>query len=303
MSHRTGLGVVFLVSTVLHGGLAIAEDAPAAGARTALADGVRAMLAGRLDEAEVTLRAAVNGGDPASALGALGTTLHMRGRSDEAEKVLRQAVAKSAGRSPQAAQTRLALAGVLVDARRFSEAERLARQALDMLEETGTVVERITALNVLAETAIAHGDWDAAERRLRDAYRLTDHAEAVPGLRAAVVTRRGLLYLAQGRYHEAEPVLELALELGEDNYGAEHAGLLPLTYALATCYRLRNRPSDAALLYERVLALGERTYGPDHAMLAQAVSGLEIVARRIDDPALAASCRARLASFTPATHR
>lgn len=295
-----GNAATILIAALVWPAPAAAEDDTRQQAPSAYEHGVAAMAAGRLGEAEDALRRAIEiEADRVSALGALGTLLHISGRSVEAESLLRRAVAGSAPRSIEEAETRTALGGLLVDTGRIDEAERLASRALKIWNDKvgRRSAERVTALNVLADTKLVAGEWEETERLLREAYRLALAAEERPALRAGVVLRRGLLYMAMGRPHEAEPLLELALELCEEMYGAEHPALLQMTYALATCYRLRNRPREAAALYERFLDVGERTYGPGHAMLTAAVDGLEQASRRLGDPTRAAAYRTRRAGF------
>jgi tetratricopeptide (TPR) repeat protein len=269
-----------------------AASSPSVDGPTRLANAVDDLAAGRFADAEAALSGiveaaasapAVGGADRAAyicAMDLLGTILQAQGRIGEAEALLRTAMAAADDESYEGAAIRNGLAGVLVDRGEFDEAERLASRALKIWERRfgKQSVELVRALNTLAEVQIGRGDVAEAERLLRRADRLASGPEGERYLWASVAARRGMLWLSMGRYHEAEPVLERSLEVAEEHVGTEHPALMQLLYTLATCYRLRNRPDDAAALYERYLTLGEKAYGPGHPMLDLGQSGLAQVA-------------------------
>jgi len=190
------------------------------------------------------------------------------GRLAQAESGMRRAVAASAPRSEEEVDSLNGLAWVLMDTGRVEDAEEVASRALKTAERLyGKYSPRlVVSLNTLAEGCIVRRDFDAAETLLRRATRLASMPGATPLLPAAVAVRRGLLWLTMGRYHEAEPVLEHSLALAEEQIGPNHPALRPMLYTLARCYRLRNRPQEAAALDNRFAALGGAVHG---ASLAQ----------------------------------
>jgi tetratricopeptide (TPR) repeat protein len=272
--------LLFAASTVC------ADTSAPADAPALVSASLAAMQAGRVSEAEAGLTRLValtapgaRAADVAAhrvALATLGCLLQAAGRGQEAEHYLRQAVAESTAKTAEHSTFTVGLAGILMDRGRTGEAERLAGRALKAWERLvgRSSVDLIPGLNVLAEGRIVRGELADAERLLRRADRIAAMSGAEPVLRAAVACRRGLLWMQMGRYHEAEPVLERSVELAEESVGPDHPALLQIYSALARCYRLRNRPRDAALLYGRCLAIAEKAYGPDHPIVRAAREGL-----------------------------
>ena len=232
-------------------------------------------------------------------LGAKAATLHAQGRAAEAEALCRRA-AQTATNPTEGAHALVLLAGFLVDRGAVAEAEPLARRALKLAEKGagGTDDAAVArALNVLADIKGAAGDAEGAERLLRRAQRAAEGPRGALAAQAAVVGRRGLVRLAQGRYPDAEAMLERSLDLAEEALGPDHPGLITVLQALGDCYRLRNRLDDAREVYERSLTLGERTLGTSHRDLLSSLVGLALVAERQDDPARARELYARAESI------
>jgi tetratricopeptide (TPR) repeat protein len=275
-------------------------------------DGIAAAWRGDGATAEAALRAAVSAcaaqtDGPAarrvscaSGANVLAALVQADARLAEAEPLFRLAISQLDAGNPDHA-TILAdalngLAGVFADGGRWRDAEHLASRARRLWEKSSgpDCPEAARALMTLAEVRLAAGDVTEAERLLRRARRVSERPGASPVLRAAVHARRGLLWLAQGRYADAEPALEEALSLSEGMAGPEHPALVRVIQLLADCYRLRNRVDDASSLYERGVGIVERRYGASHPTLAPLLAGLAVVAERQghDDRALALYARA-----------
>ena len=75
---------------------------------------------------------------------------------------------------------------------------------------------------------------------------------------AAQLSRQAAPLVAQGRYAEAEPLLEGALVLQERASGPDDLSLVPRLGALAGLYRAQGRNEDAQKLYARSLAIHEK---------------------------------------------
>ena len=235
----------------------------------------------------------------ASGMNVLAALLHADGREREAETLFRRAISSLDGGAREhaglVADASNGLAGVFVDRRRWREAERFASRARELWEKSSgrDCPDLARALMTLAEIRLAAGDIRETERLLRRAGRLAERPGASPVLQTAVQARRGLLWLALGRYADAEPALEGALERAEDLAGLEHPALVRMVQVLADCYRLRNRLSDAAGSYERALRIAERTHGGSHPILLPALAGLADVAERQGDDARALALHTR----------
>jgi hypothetical protein len=85
--------------------------------------------------------------------------------------------------------------------------------------------------------------------------------------------RAGELY-EQGRYAEAIPFTEKALNVGEKEFGSEHAVTGMLLSGLSEIFRQLGRYAKAEPLYQRALAIFEKALGPDHPSVALALNNL-----------------------------
>lgn len=202
----------------------------------------------------------------------------------EAEKLLRRA-----GRVTEAAPgiggldgaaVLVGLAKLLVERGALDEGERFAHRALRIYEkETGPRrAERVDALLTLAAARMARHEVTGALALLRRAGRVAALENARPELQAATAAHMGALWMARGRYEEAEPFLEQGLELGERAVGPDHPALIRVLQTLADCYRLRNRGDDAEVLYGRAYDMASRAHGPRSAALVASLSGLALLA-------------------------
>jgi CHAT domain-containing protein len=78
----------------------------------------------------------------------------------------------------------------------------------------------------------------------------------------------------QGRYKEAEPFAQRALELGKQELGPEHRSTAALLSNLALLYDTQGRYADAEPLHKRSLAIWEKALGPDHPDVARSLNNL-----------------------------
>jgi len=235
----------------------------------------------------------------ASGMNVLAALLQASGRTAEAEGLFRRAMSRLDARRPGQAGVLAdainGLAGLLADRGDWREAERLASRARDLWEKSygRECPDLARALMTLAEVRLAVGEVPEAETLLRRAARLAERPGAAPTMRAAVSARRGVLWLALGRYADAEPALESALEQAEDLVGPEHPALVRLAQTLADCYRLRHRLPDAAELYARALRIAETAYGSSHPVVLPLLAGLAEVSERQGLEARAQALHAR----------
>ena len=77
-----------------------------------------------------------------------------------------------------------------------------------------------------------------------------------------------VLYQAQGRYAEAEPLYKRALAIREKALGPDHPDVGTRLNNLAGLYRAQGRYAEAEPLYQRALAIREKALGPDHPDVA-----------------------------------
>lgn len=213
-------------------------------------------------------------------LNVLAALRHAQGEDEAAERLLRRALAAGTGLPPEGdaevAETLTGLARIVGARGDIRTGLRLASQALERYQRVAGPrrAERVEALVARAALQAARGDVDAAESALRTARRVAELEEASPSLRSIAAAELGRLRQAQGRYAEAESLLEDALEWAEQAMGADHPAVLSSMQGLAECYRLRGRIDDATALYGRALGIAHRVYGVDSPATAQIVAGL-----------------------------
>ena len=83
-----------------------------------------------------------------------------------------------------------------------------------------------------------------------------------------------MLYQAQGRYADAEPLFKRALAISEKALGPDHPDVAVSLNNLADLYDDQGRYADAEPLYKRSLAIWEKALGPDHPNVATSLNNL-----------------------------
>jgi tetratricopeptide (TPR) repeat protein len=129
----------------------------------------------------------------------------------------------------------------------------------------------LPALEALAEVG--------AQKDLRDLTTRFEgylsHLKAADSLELAEsLGRLGMLYYDQGRYLEAEPLLQKALVLNKQLLGPEHPKVANSLNNLAGLYESQGRYSEAESLYLQSLEIIERQLGLDHPSFAASLNNL-----------------------------
>lgn len=171
----------------------------------------------------------------------LGTTYHKLGQYDDAEPHLRRAVelrdTLRGKADPESLEAKIATAELLVDLGQLDEADRLL------------------------------ADLDSSFQEQEGVERLEAEAEIVVGA----------LRIAQGRYVDAEKIIESGARKLLKQLGNEHRGVLAARTTLAKAKTLRGQYEEAETLYVDVLAIQRRTLGsvhPDAIGTANALASL-----------------------------
>jgi tetratricopeptide (TPR) repeat protein len=68
----------------------------------------------------------------------------------------------------------------------------------------------------------------------------------------------------QGRYAEAESLIERTLAINEKNLGAEHPATASSLNSLALLYYSQEHYAEAEMLLQRALRIFEKTLGAEH---------------------------------------
>ena len=160
---------------------------------------------------------------------------------------------------------------------RYSEAEPLFKQALDLRKRTLAENHPLVAssLNSLAELYRRQGRYSEAEPLLKQALELRKRTlgENHPDV-ASSLNNLAELYKNQGRYSEAEPLLKQALELRKRTLGENHPDVASSLNNLAELYENQGRYSKAEPLLKQALELYRRLLGKNHPDVAGSLNNL-----------------------------
>ncbi len=114
---------------------------------------------------------------------------------------------------------------------------------------------------------VEHANWSQWEQLLAHAQACTEWTET-EGLHlreAAEVLQQAGWYLTEcARYSEAEPLLERAYQMSEQQQRAAHLDTARDAMTLAYLYRAQGMYEQAEPLYERALVIYEQKLGPLH---------------------------------------
>ena len=135
-----------------------------------------------------------------------------------------------------------------VDRRRFDQVEPmlqgLERDLPEFPSDPGTRVGRLTRLAELFRDLA--GNFDAAERLLREAIELGESASVDYWTVALPMNDLGLLLIDQRRYGEAERILEALTDRTREERGENDPDLASCLENLAAVYRQTGRTAEAS---------------------------------------------------------
>ena len=176
------------------------------------------------------------------------------------------------------------LAGIHLDRADYDEAERFAKQHLDLLAAHADVA---TPDNV-AIGKVNLGEIYRRQGRLADAEPLL--TEALEKGREAFCPENpkllyfrvdlALLYAEQGKIDLAEKLYRESQEAMERALGPNHPDVAASLHELAGLLAAHGRNDEARALYERALDIRERAFGPDHPL--SAITRLRLAQARLD---------------------
>ena len=78
------------------------------------------------------------------------------------------------------------------------------------------------------------------------------------------LTNLASMYIPQGRFGEAEPLVKRSIAILEKALGPEHPDVASSLNTLASVYKSQGRYGEAEPLFKRSLAIWEKVLGPEH---------------------------------------
>jgi non-specific serine/threonine protein kinase/serine/threonine-protein kinase len=173
------------------------------------------------------------------------------------------------------------LAGAVEDEGDYSEAERLNREALEMLEQLG-VTDAVVAAQVkgsLARVLRWLGRSNEAETMFRETLEIQRRLEGDHRAEIAVnLNNLGVLLGQRGDWTAAEPLIREAVEVIRSVRGPEHPEVAAALSTLGTVLEESGDLDGAEAAYRESLAMRERLLGaehPDTARSLYALAGLQ----------------------------
>jgi tetratricopeptide (TPR) repeat protein len=154
--------------------------------------------------------------------------------------------------------------------------QAVLRDTLDEAERQCWVERAIRAVHA-ALPALEHANWPQWERLLAHALACSEWIEQLGvHLPAAteVLQQTGSYLTDLARYSEAEPLLERAYRISEQERGAEHLDTARDAFTLAKLYWNQGKYPEAEPLYQRALSICERQLGPEHPNTAACLNSL-----------------------------
>ena len=162
-------------------------------------------------------------------------------------------------------------------AKDYLEAERLALQAAEELQQTGSAkpLEIIQAFELAGFSAQKRIQFKTAMEHFRAAEKFTDR-QKIPEQWARLHLAIGDLLLDQGAYREAEEVLRKVVETREQALGPEHADTLRSRARVAYAQYRQGKYNEAIAGMRGIVAQAEKVMGPERPDTLLARNGLAI---------------------------
>ena len=187
----------------------------------------------------------------------------------EAETPAKDALnaALSVGLDVQASDAALLLARAVAQRTEPEEALRWAELAVSLSARSGrSVGARAEALTVLARTLALARNIPEAASRCEEAIALAESAPEGPTPQARLDC--GRTWVSAGRFDEAKPQLEQAIEGLKTRFGPGHPEVATALQVLAGVFDQASRPKEALAAAEEALDLVRHAYGnEDHRIL------------------------------------
>jgi tetratricopeptide (TPR) repeat protein len=168
------------------------------------------------------------------------------------------------------------------------------RAAIAVNRRTGSARELVIVRACLAQILMDGRRYVEAESVLVDAQSgAASLSTTDPGLLADVSNGLGVLRFDQGRYTESIGLYLASLGLFEGAMGDEHPALVAPLNNLALSYLKLGRFNDAELTLRRANAVCSRTLGEDHPTCGAILEGYAVVLRKLNRKREAKSVGAR----------
>lgn len=149
----------------------------------------------------------------------------------------------------------------------YVKAKNASIQALSYI--TKTKLEYGVSLNNLALICIDLGEFEIAERYLKEAFEFDSNIFGKYSENSASrLGNLGYLYLIKGEYEKSLVNLELALNIDQRIFGKFHENVATRLLNISDCKRRLNRNDEAIITLHKSREIDIYNYGVDHPILA-----------------------------------
>jgi tetratricopeptide (TPR) repeat protein/DNA-binding XRE family transcriptional regulator len=139
----------------------------------------------------------------------------------------------------------------------------------------GRAIEALAAIFPEVE----HATWKQCERLLPHILLCLRRGESAqePLAPASLASKTAHYLHARGRYAQAEPLYQQALQIWEQVLGPEHPAVARTLNGLAITCWIQGKYGEAEPLYRRALQIREQELGLEHPAVARALNGLAVL--------------------------
>ncbi len=131
-----------------------------------------------------------------------------------------------------------------------------------------------------ATKAYQQGNYPEAEKQLGAALKEAEGFGPQDPRLATSLNNLAVLYRAQGKYAEAEPLYKRALIIRQLALGPDHPDVAASLNNLAVLYEAQGKYADAEPFYKRALAILEKALGPEHPNVATGLKNYAALLRK-----------------------
>ncbi len=210
----------------------------------------------------------------------LGTVYQNLGKFEEANKLLNTSLEQRkslfGADSSEVADSKVALAALRDAQAQFDEAEKLAREGLDMskrrLAPNHPAIGKATAL--LGKILEDRGTYPAAIAVLEEAARLQSTSDTSRADLSATLTELANCHFYAGHYDISESLNQRVLGMDRELYGERHPHVADDLINLGAIQYERGRYNEAERFYRQGLDITQSFYGKDHPATASALTML-----------------------------
>jgi len=160
-----------------------------------------------------------------------------------------------------------ALSIALVELRRYSDAEVVAREGYELAQRVLSPGHEliggfVTELAIITEQL---GKRDEAESLYRLSFNFSHEREG-PASRHTIIaaSNLGVCLMDSGKFKEAATLLEEYSRVARDTFGENHPDTLVNIANLGSVYDRMGRSKDAEPLMREALEISKKVFGPDH---------------------------------------